>query len=160
MKKIAYFAGGCFWGVEYMFEQLDGVIEAISGYMGGHLPNPTYKQVRSGTTGHLETVKVVYDPEKVSYEDLVKYFFNIHDPTQKDGQGPDIGPQYRSAIFYVDEEQKKVAEKVKSMLVEKGYDVQTEIRPANEFWEAEEYHQDYYKKTGETPYCHFYVKRI
>ena len=156
----AVFAGGCFWGVEYHLEKVDGVKAVRSGYTGGTKTNPTYKDVSSGRTGHAEAVEVEYDPSVVSYEKLAKLFFEIHDPTQLDRQGPDIGPQYRSAVFYVDDEQKKVAEKLIAELKSKGYDVVTELEPASEFYPAEEYHQDYYEKTGKQPYCHVYRKRF
>lgn len=158
--NTAIFAGGCFWGVEYHFEKLDGVKSVVSGYTGGHVKNPTYKQVCTGETGHAEAVKVEYDPAKVTYEELAKLFFEIHDPTQVNRQGPDVGEQYRSAVFYQDEEQKKIAEKLVSILEDKGYDVATNVEPATEFYEAENYHQDYYEKKGSKPYCHFYTERF
>lgn len=150
----AIFAGGCFWGVEYWLSQFPGVVHTTVGYTGGHKENPTYEQVCTGTTGHLEAVEVLYDPLRTSYEDLVKLFFEIHDPAQTDGQGPDIGEQYLSAIFYVDEEQKQVAERVIDALKARGLKVATQLRPAGRFWPAEEYHQDYYAKNGGRPYCH------
>jgi len=156
----AYYAGGCFWGVEHLIEELDGVKEATSGYMGGHKENPTYREVCYENTGHAETVEVVYDPSKISYEELTKFFFEIHDPTQKNRQGPDIGNQYRSAIFYTDEDQKKTARKLIDILEDKGYDVVTEIEPADKFWKAEGYHQDYYAGNGKQPYCHFRTERF
>jgi peptide methionine sulfoxide reductase msrA/msrB len=158
--RTAYFAGGCFWGVEYHFEKQKGVKEAVSGYMGGSLEDPSYRNVSRGTTGHLEVVKVTYDPEQISYEELAKLFFNIHDPTQKTGQGPDIGSQYLSAVFYTDEHQKKIAQKLVKILKAKGYDVATTIRKATPFYPAEKYHQDYYKRKGSLPYCHIYKKRF
>ncbi len=158
--ESAYFSGGCFWGVEYHFERQKGVKEVVSGYMGGYLDDPSYRDVSRGTTGHLETVRVTYDPETVSYEELAKLFFNIHDPTQKDGQGPDIGSQYLSAIFYTDEHQKKIAQKLVNILKKKGYDVATTIRKAAPFYPAEKYHQDYYERKGSLPYCHIYQKRF
>ena len=130
------------------------------GYMGGSKKNPTYKEVCNANTGHAEAVEVVFDPAKTSYEKIAKYFFEIHDPTQADGQGPDIGDQYRSAVFYTDEDQKKIAEKLIMMLKGKGYRVVTEVTKAATFWEAEDYHQDYYQKTGKAPYCHIYQKRF
>jgi peptide methionine sulfoxide reductase msrA/msrB len=156
----AYFAGGCFWGVEYMLENLDGVIDARSGYMGGHTPDPTYKQVCNGNTGFAETVEVTFDPSKISYEKLTKYFFEIHDPTQEGRQGPDIGDQYRSAVFYTDDNQKMVVEKLIKILKDKGYHVVTQVTGAGQFYPAEDYHQDYYEGNGHTPYCHVYTKRF
>lgn len=156
----AYFAGGCFWGVEHLLESIDGVSDVRSGYMGGHVKNPTYEQVCYEKTGHAETVEVTYDPSKVSFETLAKAFFEIHDPTQKNRQGPDVGSQYRSAVFYVDEQQKKTAEKLMGILRDKGLDVVTELSPAGEFYPAEDYHQDYYERTGKRPYCHMRVNRF
>ncbi len=158
--KKAYFAGGCFWGVEYLFEKKKGVIEAKSGYMGGTLDNPSYEAVCTGKTGHYETVEVTYDPQILTYQELAKYFFEIHDPTQANGQGPDIGPQYQSAIFYNDGEEKETAEKLINILKTKGYDVKTKLIAATKFWEAEDYHQDYYSKRNKLPYCHFYQKKF
>jgi peptide methionine sulfoxide reductase msrA/msrB len=154
----AIFAGGCFWGVEYHFQQIPGVISTTVGYKGGHFENPTYKQVCTDKTGHAEAVEVLYDPEKASYEQLAKLFFEIHDFTQHNRQGPDIGTQYRSVIYYLDNQQKEVASRLIETLKQKGYDVKTEVQPAKKFWPAEKYHQDYYKKNGETPYCHLYKK--
>lgn len=156
----AYFAGGCFWGVEYLFEHKDGVILAVSGYMGGAVENPSYQDVSSGNTGHLEVVEVTYNPKKVSYEDLAKYFFEIHDPTQANGQGPDIGEQYQSAIFYNNDDEKRIAQKLIDILKTKGYGVVTKILPAGTFWEAEKYHQNYYDKNKQQPYCHVYQKKF
>ena len=158
--KKAYFAGGCFWGVEHLFQGQPGVEKAVSGYMGGEVDDPTYEQVCAKTTGHLETVEVSYDPEEISYEDLAKFFFEIHDPTQKNGQGPDIGPQYLSAVFYSSEEERETAEHLIGILKDKGFDVATRVIPAETFWIAEDYHQDYYVKKGAQPYCHFYQKRF
>ncbi len=159
MKK-AYFAGGCFWGVEYHFEHAKGVISAVSGYMGGTKDNPAYEEVKTGKTGYLETVEVTYDPDKVSYEELARLFFEIHDPTQENGQGPDIGEQYKSTIFYSNEEEKQTAEKLIDILKQKGYNVVTRLLPASKFYRAEEYHQDYYEKKKQKPVCHFYTKRF
>lgn len=156
----AIFASGCFWGVEYQLQKLDGVISTTVGYTGGMIPNPTYQQVCTGRTGHAEAVEVVYDPGKVSYETLARLFFETHDPTQVDGQGPDLGTQYRSGIFYLTKEQKKIAEKLIKLLEAKGLDVVTELTPASEFYAGEDYHQDYYVKKGGTPYCHAYTKRF
>lgn len=160
MTETAYFAGGCFWGVEYFFDKEDGVISARSGYMGGDKNDPTYREVCAGTTGHTEVVEVLFDPAKTSYEELARLFFEIHDPTQVDRQGPDVGDQYRSEIFYTSEAQKKIAEKLIQLLNDKGLDIATGISKANEFWPAEEYHQDYYDQKGGQPYCHSYVKRF
>jgi peptide methionine sulfoxide reductase msrA/msrB len=157
---LAHFAGGCFWGVEHLFAARPGVISAVSGYTGGSRENPTYEEVLSKTTGHLEAVEVEYDPSKVTYEELAKYFFEIHDPTQANGQGPDIGEQYLSAVFYGSDEEKATAEKLIGILEDKGYDVATRVLPAGEFWKAEDYHQDYYERKGHQPYCHAYKRRF
>jgi len=149
----AIFAGGCFWGVEYYFQQAPGVVSTTAGYTGGHLDNPTYEQVCSDETGHTEAVEVLYDPAKTNYEQLAKLFFEIHDFTQYNRQGPDIGTQYQSVIYYLDNQQKEAATELIKILKQKGYDVKTEVRPAEKFWPAENYHQDYYKKNGGTPYC-------
>jgi peptide methionine sulfoxide reductase msrA/msrB len=154
----AIFASGCFWGTEYHFQKAPGVISTTVGYTGGHVDNPTYKQVCTDKTGHAEAVEVIYDPSKTSYEKLAKLFFETHDFTQKNRQGPDIGTQYRSAIFYLNEEQKNTALKLIEILREKGFDVKTEVTKAGKFWPAENYHQDYYKNNGKTPYCHIYRK--
>ncbi len=154
----AIFASGCFWGTEYHLRRVDGVYSTTVGYTGGHVKNPTYKQVCTDKTGHAEAVEVVYDPNKVSYEDLAKLFFETHDFTQFNRQGPDIGTQYRSGIFYLNDEQKEVAMKLVNTLKEKGYNVRTEITKASTFWPAEDYHQDYYEKTKKSPYCHIYRK--
>ncbi|MCX6832749.1 MAG: bifunctional methionine sulfoxide reductase B/A protein [candidate division Zixibacteria bacterium] len=156
----AYFAGGCFWGTEYMLEKAEGVISLRVGYMGGHTANPTYQQVCDGRTGHAETAEIVFDPTKTGFEKLARLFFEIHDPTQKNRQGPDIGDQYRSAVFYVDDTQKQIAAKLIDILKSKGYDVVTELAKAGTFWPAEDYHQNYYDHTGKQPYCHFYQKRF
>jgi peptide methionine sulfoxide reductase msrA/msrB len=152
----ALFASGCFWGTEYYLQRAPGVISTTVGFTGGHVAHPTYKQVCTGQTGHAETVEVVYDPAKTSYEKLAKLFFETHDFTQWHRQGPDIGPQYRSAIFYLNDEQKQTAERLVRELRKMGYAVKTEVTRAGPFWPAEDYHQDYYNKTGKTPYCHIY----
>jgi peptide methionine sulfoxide reductase msrA/msrB len=159
-QKKAYYAGGCFWGVEHLFQGKEGVLDAVSGYMGGELNDPTYQDVLTGRTGHLEAVEITYDPALVSYEELTKFFFEIHDPTQANGQGPDIGPQYLSAVFFSSDEEKATAEKLIKILKEKGYDVVTELIPGETFWKAEDYHQDYYVKKNQQPYCHFYQKKF
>ena len=156
----AYFAGGCFWGVEHYFERAPGVKAAVSGYMGGDVADPSYEEVCTGRTGHAETVKVVYDPTKTSFEALAKLFFEIHDPTQVNRQGPDIGAQYRSAVFVSDDAERKAAEHLIAVLRERGYGVATTIEPAGPFYEAEGYHQDYYERKGSTPYCHARVRRF
>jgi len=156
----AIFAGGCFWGVEDLMQKEEGVISTSVGFTGGNKDNPTYKEVSAGGTGHIEAVEVVYDPEKVSYEKLTKLFFEIHDPTQVGGQGPDIGSQYESVIFYADDNQKEIAEKLIAILKEKGLNVATILEKAGTFWLAEESHQDYYIKSGKRPYCHIYTKRF
>ena len=156
----AIFAGGCFWGVEHHFQKVQGVLSATSGYCGGHVANPTYEQVCTGKTGHAEAVRVVFDPDRVSYEKLARLFFEIHDPTQRNGQGPDVGTQYRSAVFYLDNKQKQIAEKLISELRAKGYDVVTQVAPASEFYPAEKYHQGYLDKHPEQPTCHVRVPRF
>jgi peptide methionine sulfoxide reductase msrA/msrB len=156
----AIFAGGCFWGMEYQFEKVDGVKSVVSGYIGGTKDNPTYKEVCNTNTGHAEAVEVTYDASKVSYEELAKLFFEIHDPTQLNYQGPDVGEQYRSEIFYTNDAQKEIAIKLIKILTEKGYNVVTGLTKATTFYNAEDYHQDYYNKTGGTPYCHIYTKRF
>jgi peptide methionine sulfoxide reductase msrA/msrB len=158
--ELATFAGGCFWGVEYYFENTKGVLSTTVGYTGGHKDHPTYKEVCSGTTGHVEAIEIEFDPTVVSYEDLAKLFFEIHDPTQVNRQGPDVGYQYRSMVFYHNEKQKAVTEKLIKILKDKGYDVATEVVAASKFWPAEDYHQDYYQKNGKEPYCHVYTKKF
>lgn len=150
--EVAYLAGGCFWGVEDRFQQVPGVIDAVSGYMGGSVPNPTYKQVCTGRTGHAESVRVIFDPGRVTYRQLLEKFFKFHDPTQLNRQGPDVGTQYRSAIFAVNEEQAQAA---RSFIAEqqktdrfKNRRIVTEVRPVAPFFKAEEYHQDYHVKNG------------
>lgn len=158
--QTAYFAAGCFWGVEYYFRKEEGVISANVGYMGGKKENPTYQDVCYRNSGHAETVEVIFDPAKTTYEKLAKLFFEIHDPTQVNRQGPDVGEQYRSAIFYKSEEQKETAERLIKILEEKGYNVATELSKAGTFWKGEDYHQGYYEKNGKAPYCHFYKKKF
>jgi peptide methionine sulfoxide reductase msrA/msrB len=156
----AYYAGGCFWGVEHLFQSKSGVLSAVSGYMGGPVDNPTYQEVSTGQTGHLEVVEITYDPEQASFEELTKFFFEIHDPTQANGQGPDIGLQYLSAVFYNSEEEKATTEDLIDQLKKKGYDVVTRVNPMENFWQAEDYHQDYYVKKNKQPYCHIYQKKF
>jgi len=156
----AIFAGGCFWGVEYFMQKAPGVVSAVSGYTGGHVKNPSYREVCTGNTGHAEAVRIVYDPEKTSYEKLLRLFLEIHDRTQAGRQGPDIGNQYRSEIFYMNEEQKKIAERNLKALADRGYKIATAVSRADEFYDAEKYHQDYYFLNGKLPYCHSYTKRF
>lgn len=145
----ATFAAGCFWGVQYYFDQVPGVTKSLAGYTGGHTKNPTYEQVCAHGTGHAEAVRLEFDPDKVSYEMLCRQFFRMHDPTQLNRQGPDVGDQYRSAIFYLDEEQRATAETVKKAC-QANFDkpIATEITKAGQFYEAEDYHQKYTEKTG------------
>ena len=158
--EVAIFAGGCFWGVEHLFSKAKGVLETEVGYIGGYKANPTYEEVCSHTTGHAEALKVTFDPAVTSFEDMAKLFFEIHDPTQVNRQGPDIGDQYRSEIFYMDERQKRISEDLIEILESKGLKVATKLTRASTFWPAEKYHQDYYSKTGGAPYCHVYTKRF
>lgn len=152
----AYFSAGCFWGVEYYFKRLKGVIKTTVGFMGGNLDNPSYKEVKTGTTGHLETIEVEYDPNEVSYEALVKYFFEIHNFEQADGQGIDIGSQYLSAIWVNGTEERDIALKVFGELTRMGYHPATQIREVATFYHAEDYHQNYLDDRQETPECHVY----
>ena len=156
----ALFAGGCFWGVEHEFGQAPGVLAVTSGYTGGRTENPTYEQVCTGGTGHAEAVEVRFDPKRITYEQLARLFFEIHDPTEVNRQGPDVGSQYRSAVFYADEEQRRTAEALVAQLRANGYAVATEIEPATTFWPAEAYHQDYLRKHPERPVCHARVPRF
>lgn len=153
-----YFASGCFWGTEYFFMQAPGVIKTTVGYMGGDKKNPTYEEISTGNTGHLETTEITYDPSKTTYGDLVRLFYETHDFTQANGQGPDIGSQYLSCIFYTDDEQKAIAKRYTDLLISKGYRVATMLKPATKYWVAEDYHQQYYNNKGTTPYCHTYTK--
>jgi len=154
----AVFAAGCFWGVEYYLSEAPGVISTTVGYMGGKTENPTYKDVCSHTTEHAEVVEVFFDPKITSFEKIAKLFFEIHDFTQVDRQGPDIGDQYRSEIFYLNENQKSITDSIINVLKEKNYKVATLVSPAGVFWKAEGYHQDYYKNNGGQPYCHIKQK--
>lgn len=157
MTEIATFGAGCFWGVEAAFRRLPGVVDVAAGYSGGHMPNPTYKDVCSHTTGHAEVVQVTFDPQKISYDQLLDLFWQIHNPTQVNRQGPDVGTQYRSAIFVHSPEQKAIAEKSRAALAASGKfqrPIATEITTAGPFYRAEEYHQKYLEKHGAAS-CHF-----
>lgn len=157
MTEIATFGAGCFWGVEAAFRRLPGVVDVASGYSGGHTPNPAYKDVCSHTTGHAEVVQVTFDPQKITYDQLLDLFWQIHNPTQVNRQGPDVGSQYRSAIFVHSPEQQAIAEKSKAALAASGKfqrPIATEITTAGPFYRAEEYHQKYLEKHGAAS-CHF-----
>jgi peptide-methionine (S)-S-oxide reductase len=159
-KEIATLAGGCFWCLEAVYDEVKGVQSVESGYMGGRKPDPTYEQVCSGTTGHAEVVQITFDPAVVSYKELLEVFFVIHDPTTLDRQGNDVGTQYRSAIFYHSPEQKQVAEQTMGELAaEKVYDtaIVTQLLPAERFYPAEGYHQEYFQRNQNQPYCQFVV---
>jgi peptide-methionine (S)-S-oxide reductase len=154
MAAQATVGGGCFWCIEAPMQELRGVERVVSGYAGGHVEDPTYEQVCNGTTGHAEVVQVTYDPDVLSYRELLEVFFALHDPTTKDRQGPDVGSQYRSAIFYHDDEQRATAETLVEELEGEAYDgIVTEVAPLETFYEAEEYHQNYYEKNPNQPYC-------
>lgn len=160
--KRAVFASGCFWGTEYFMARIPGVIQTTVGYAGGHVDNPTYEAVCTGKTGHVECVEIIYDPTRVTYETLCRLFFETHDFSQEDGQGPDIGPQYLSQIFWSDAAERIVAETLIQSLKKMGHNVATTLResapgPAK-FWPAEDYHRQYYERQGKTPYCHRYRK--
>ncbi|MBR6286975.1 MAG: peptide-methionine (S)-S-oxide reductase MsrA [Bacteroidaceae bacterium] len=158
--SYAIFAAGCFWGVQHYFNKQKGVIRTFAGYTGGTTDFPTYEEVRSHHTSHLEAILVEYDSDIVSYTDLCKLFFEIHDPAQTDGQGPDIGSQYLSGAFYVDEAQHATINELTEILRNKGHEVNTRIAPATKFWIAEQMHQNYYENTGGSPYCHIRMKKF
>lgn len=156
--EVALLAGGCFWGMEDLLREIPGVLQTDVGYTGGQTPQVTYKDVCSGNTGHAEAVRVVFDPGRLSFEDLLGWFFRMHDPTTQNRQGNDVGAQYRSAIFYQDETQRRTAEAVKARVDASGKwrrPIVTEIVPATPFWPAEEYHQDYLRKNPGGYTCHF-----
>lgn len=156
----AIFAAGCFWGLQFYFDQVPGVTKTIVGYTGGHTKNPTYEDVSSQTTGHAEAILIDYDPKVVTYETLVKHFFRLHDPTTLNRQGPDIGENYRSAVFYLNDDQKSIAEEVKT-LTQREYKepIVTQIQPAEAFYRAEEYHQKFTERNG-IGMCHIPYKKI
>jgi peptide-methionine (S)-S-oxide reductase len=156
--EIAVFAGGCFWCTEAVFERLKGVVSVMPGYTGGTVPNPTYLQVCSGRTGHAESVRVEFDPEKISYKDLLSVFFATHDPTTLNRQGADVGTEYRSAIFYTTDEQRQAAETyIKELDEQLPRNVVTEVVRLGQFYEAEDYHQQYYDNNAFAPYCQFVI---
>lgn len=150
----AIVAGGCFWGVEHFLRLVPGVLKVEAGYSGGVTSNPSYEQVCSGDTGHYEVVRVIYDLARTDYHSVLKRFFEIHDPTQRSGQGPDLGQQYQSAVFYYNDEQYKNAYKLIQILRSRGYDAATKLLEVQSFWPAEIYHQNYYEKHNKVPYCH------
>lgn len=159
-QSIATLGGGCFWCLEAVYQQLEGVTRVESGYSGGHVENPTYEQVCGKKTGHVEVVQVTFDPTRVSYRDVLEVFFSIHDPTTKDRQGNDVGPQYRSAIFYHDDEQRQVAESIIAELAaEHAFEapIVTELKPFEHFYSAEQYHQNYFAQNSSQPYCAYVI---
>jgi peptide-methionine (S)-S-oxide reductase len=158
--QIALLGGGCFWCLEAVFDQLQGVSDVVSGYSGGRLPNPSYQQVCKGDTGHAEVVRVTFDPGVISFRDILEVFFAIHDPTMRDRQGNDVGPQYRSVIFYQDDKQREEAQSLIRQLDAAGLwaePIVTEVAPAGEFYPAEDYHQEYFHRNGTQPYCQVVV---
>lgn len=156
----AIYAAGCFWGVQALFTKLPGVLKAEVGYTGSSFDAPTYETVCRGNTGLVEAVRVLYNPNQLTYEALTQYFFGIHDPEQANGQGPDIGSQYLSVIFVYTDNEKKIAENLIADLMRRNYRIATKICPVSIFWRAEQYHQNYYEKTGKTPYCHRYISKF
>ena len=159
-EEIAIFGGGCFWCIEAVFNRLTGVKSAVSGYMGGHVDNPTYRQVCNGDTGHVEVVQVTFDPAEISYKDLLEVFFSMHDPTTLNRQGNDVGEQYRSVIFYTSEQQEKEAEEaIASLNASKAFPepIVTSVEAAEKFYPAEDYHQLYYDNNATQPYCQFVI---
>jgi peptide-methionine (S)-S-oxide reductase len=158
--ETATLGGGCFWCLEAVYDEMNGVISVESGYMGGHAENPTYRLVCTGMTGHVEVVQVTFDPEVTSYREILEVFFAIHDPTTRDRQGNDAGPQYRSVIFYHDESQRAAAEElIRELNAEKIWPgaIVTEVRPVSKFYVAEDYHQEYFQNNPNQPYCTFVV---
>lgn len=161
MTETATFGGGCFWCVEAAFKELDGIESVTSGYAGGHTDNPSYREVCNGTTGHAEVVQVEYDPDTISYDELLEVFFTVHDPTQRNRQGPDIGSQYRSIVLYEDETQRDLTEAyIEALQEEGGYDdaIVTEVQALETFYRAEEHHQDYFEKNPSNAYCQMHAK--
>ena len=159
--EVATLGGGCFWCTEAIYQDLKGVEKVLSGYSGGHVDNPSYRQVTSGTTGHAEVIQVVFDPKVISFEEVLEVFWATHDPTTLNRQGADVGPQYRSAVFYHSDEQKQKAEFFKKKLDESGAfgkPIVTEITAFNNFYVAEDYHQNYFKENGGQPYCQFVIR--
>ena len=159
--EVATFGAGCFWCVEALFQTIEGVESVVSGYSGGDVANPTYEEVCTGTTGHAEVCQITYDPSKITYKELLKVFWQVHDPTTLNRQGADVGTQYRSVIFYHTEEQKSLAEAYKKQLDESGTwkdPIVTEISPFKNFYKAEGYHQDYYNQNADKPYSAFVIK--
>jgi len=159
-EQSAVFGGGCFWCIEAIFQRLNGVRHVESGYMGGHIAGPTYRQVCNGDTGHVEVVRVTFDPDEISYRELLDVFFTVHDPTTLNQQGNDVGEQYRSVIFYADEEQQRIAEDViAEMTAARVFPapIVTAIEPASTFYKAEDYHQNYYNENSRQPYCMFVI---
>ncbi len=158
--EVATLGGGCFWCIQAVFDQVKGVSKTLCGYAGGHVPNPTYEQTCSGTTGHAEVVQITFDPNIISYKEILEIFFSVHDPTTKNRQGNDVGPQYRSIILHHDEKQKKIAEQVINELNEAKIwenSIVTEVVPLKTFYPAEEYHQQYFKKNPNQPYCQYVI---
>ncbi|MGQ3890756.1 bifunctional methionine sulfoxide reductase B/A protein [Legionella sp. CNM-4043-24] len=159
-SEEAIVAGGCFWGVEHFLSLLPGVLNVEVGYTGGHVQDPGYQQVCQGNTGHYEAARVLFDRQVTDYQSVLRRFFEIHDPTQRSGQGPDIGPQYQSAVFCYTDEQRTIAGDLIQLLQKKGYPVATKLLDVQTFWPAEDYHQYYYSKNNRQPYCHRPVKRF
>ncbi|MGH7714324.1 MAG: peptide-methionine (S)-S-oxide reductase MsrA [Gemmatimonadaceae bacterium] len=159
-NAIATLGGGCFWCLEAVYQHLEGVTQVVSGYAGGHVENPTYEQVCGKKTGHAEVVQLTFDPQRVSYRDILEVFFTIHDPTTKDRQGNDVGPQYRSVVFYHDDEQRRTTEALLAELAaEHAFDapIVTEVKPFTRFYPAEQYHQDYFAQNSSQPYCAYVI---
>ncbi len=159
-EETATLGGGCFWCLEAVYSEMEGVVSVVSGYMGGHVENPSYKEVCTGRTGHVEVVQVTFNPAVTSYREILEVFFAIHDPTTRDRQGNDVGPQYRSVICFQDETQRTIAEEViRDLNAEQVWPepIVTEVRPASEFYRAEDYHQEYFRNNPMQPYCAFVV---